>query len=287
MLKRRQLIREIDDQTIATNIHESILTLNELIGLLRWLCTNDSRTHNSSYIKEILSEIYYRDTDQSPIIQLEKVEFYDTLNITCLPLPTNVLPSNIVSHLSREDLQRRLSLSEIPMKKLIEFYLLNDQQYLFEKELTSRILLHSLSQHWAEFNENEFNRIKNILAKVKCIATSQGMKFPSESYLPSSNLSDHLPTIEQSIEYPLSTEFLKTIGCRTLHLPTMGYSPSAKDQTLESFIQDLLQQRPHMSETDLDALRNNSCLTGYSELIDFEKICFSAHSSRNNIGIPW
>ena len=139
MLKHRQQIREIDHETISAKIHESILLYDEFIGLLRWLCTHDIT--DKSYIKEVLSEIYYRTTNQSPIIQLEKIEFYDTLNISSLPLPPNVLPSNIVSHLSREDLQRRLSLSGISVKNLIEFYLVSNQQHLFENETTSRILL--------------------------------------------------------------------------------------------------------------------------------------------------
>ena len=274
MLKRRQQIREIDHQTIAAKIHESILTLNELIGLLRWLCTYDNATSNS-YIKEILSEIYYRDTDQSPIIQLEKIEFYDTLNLASLPLPANVLPSNVVSHLSPDDLQRRLSLSVISTKNLIEFYLLPDQQHLFEKESTSKILLNFLSQYWVQFNENQSNSIKTILAKLKCIPTNQGMRFPNESYIPSANLSEQLPTIE----HPLSNEFLKSIGCRTIHVS------SENDQTSQNFIEHLLQQRKNMTETDLDALKNNRCLIG--KFTKLPRRISVTYLTRNNIGIQW
>ena len=279
MLKRRQRIREIDHETISAKIRESILLFHEFIGLLRWLCTNDIT--NKSYIKEILSEIHYRETHQSPIIHLEKIEFYDTLNISSLPLPSNVLPSNVASHLSREDLQRWLSLSSMSVKKLIEFYLIRNQQHLFENETTARVLLSFISQHWIQFNENDSNNIKGILSKLRCVPTSQGMKSPKESYIRSSNLTDNLPLIalylpqismddtQGSTGYPVSVEFLKSIGCRTIHVPTMTYlfssraaSSSDSGQTLESFIQDLLQQRKTMSETDVHALKNNPCLTG-------------------------
>ncbi|CAF4311774.1 unnamed protein product [Rotaria sp. Silwood2] len=279
MLKRRQQIQEIDHETISAKIHESILLFDEFIGLLRWLCTNDIT--NRSYIKEILSEVYYRETCQSPIIQLEKIEFYDTLNISFLPLPPNVLPFNIASHISREDLQRRLLLSGVSVKNLIEFYLAGNQQYLFENETTSKILLSFISQRWTQFNESESNKIKSILSKLKCIPTSQGMKIPTESYIRSSNLSATLPIItlylpqismddaQESVDYPVSIEFLKSIGCRTIHVPTMSYHFSSRStdssdnsQTLQSFIQNLLQQRKTMSDTDLQALKKNPCLIG-------------------------
>jgi hypothetical protein len=279
MLKRLQQIREIDHEIISTKIHESILLFDQFIGLLRWLCTSDIT--DRSYIKEILSEIYYRETLESSIIRLEKIEFYDSLNISSLPLPPNVSPYNVVSHISREDLQGRLSLSRISMKNLIEFYLVTNQQYLFENETTSKILLSLISQHWNQFNENESNKIKGILSKLKCIPTSEGMKSPTESYIHSSNLSAdlaiitlYLPqilmdNIQESTEYPVSVEFLKSIGCRTIHVPTMTYHSNSRstdssdnDQTLESFIQHLLQQRKNMSDADLYALQTNPCLTG-------------------------
>jgi hypothetical protein len=274
MLKRHQKIRDIDHETILVKIPESILLFDQFIGLLRWLCTDNIT--NQSYIKDILSEIYYRETDQSPIIELKKIQYYDSLNISFLPLPSNVLPANIVSHLSRKDLQKRLSLLDIPVKNLIEFYLFIDQQYLFENEKTSKILLNFISQYWSQFNENESNKIKNILLKLKCILTSQGMKLPKESYIPSSNLSDNLPIItlylpqisvddtQECTEYPISIDFLKAIGCRTMiyHFNSQSTTSSDNDQTLQSFIQDLLEQRKNMSDTDLHALKNNPCLTG-------------------------
>ncbi|CAF4730355.1 unnamed protein product, partial [Rotaria sp. Silwood2] len=79
VLKRHHWIEEIDHDTILVKVQESILQYNEFIGLLHWLCSND--VHNKSYIKQILSKIRYRETYQSSIIKLEKIEFYDTLNL--------------------------------------------------------------------------------------------------------------------------------------------------------------------------------------------------------------
>ncbi|UJR19550.1 hypothetical protein I4U23_022680 [Adineta vaga] len=269
ILKQHNEIQEIDFNLILEKIPESIFLVDELIELLRWLCSTS--ISDKSFIKEILSEIYYRETYQSSIVQLEHIRHYDALNLSPrLPLPSNVLPCNIVNHISQEDLQKKLSLSNISTRNLISFYLLSTQHYLFENEITSQILLNLLFQHWIQFNTNDLNHIKTILSKLRCISTNQGMKLPEESYIPSTNISEDLPIItfsilqddqEQSTDYPLSTEFLKSIGCRTMLFPTIT-DFNTNDQTLQSFIQDLLKQRKHMSDSDLNALRNNRCLTG-------------------------
>ncbi|CAF2792873.1 unnamed protein product [Rotaria sp. Silwood2] len=284
VLKERRWIEEINNESILVKIHQSVFLFNEFIELLRWLCKYDTN-NNKSYVKHVLSKIQYRETRQSSIIKLENIEFYDILNISSLPLPPNVLPSNIVSHISREDLQRRLSLSAISAKNLIEYYLAENQLHLFHNENTSKILLSFICQHWNKFNDTESNQIKSILSNMKCIPTSQGMRSPNESYIRSSNLSSDLPIIalyipqigkdnnqkdkQESIDHPVSNEFLKLIGCRTIHIPTLTNTTqttadisSNSSQTLENFIQDLLKQRKNMSDNDLHALKHNQCIIG-------------------------
>jgi hypothetical protein len=277
-LKRRQWIEEINHEIILNKIHQIVLSLDEFIGLLRWLCTND--VNNKSYIKQILSKIHYRESRQSPIIKLENVEYYDTLNISLLPLPSKVLPSNVVAYISREDLQKRLSLSPISSKTLIEYYLLENQHHLFLNETTSKIILNFISQRLNEFNKIELNQMKDILSNLKCIPTNKGMKIPNESFIPSSNLSSDLSIIklyipqielnnkEESTEYPISIEFLKSIGCRTIYIPTTNNSneqlniSSEHFQTNQNLIEDLLKQRKNLSENDLKALKHNQCIFG-------------------------
>ncbi|CAF1078788.1 unnamed protein product [Rotaria sordida] len=107
------------------------------------------------------------------------------------------------------------------------------------------------------------------------------MKAYTESCIRSSNLYANLSIItlyhprmpesdtEESTKYSVSVELLESIGCRTIHVLTMTYHVSSRwtnstdnGQTLESFIQDLFQQRKNMSDTDLQALKTNPCLTG-------------------------
>ncbi|CAF4715834.1 unnamed protein product, partial [Rotaria sp. Silwood2] len=88
VLKDRQWIEEIDNETILVKIHQSIFLFNEFIELLRWLCKYDIN-NNKSYIKSVLSKIHYRETHQSSVIKLKNIEFYNTLNIGSLPLPPN------------------------------------------------------------------------------------------------------------------------------------------------------------------------------------------------------
>ncbi|CAF3497440.1 unnamed protein product [Adineta steineri] len=284
ILKHRQCIEEIDNHIILTKIHESILLLDEFIELLRWLCTIDM--NKKSYIKQILSKIHYRLNSKSKIIKLNDIEYFDTLNLPLLPLPSNVLPSNIVLHISRDDLQRRLSLTTISIKYLIEFYLNEKQNYLLIQEDTLIMILNFISSNLKQFNQNEITQIKTYLSNIKSIPTTKGIKTPNESYIQSNNLSSNLPIItlyipqiennkQQSTEYPVSLDFLKSIGCRTIHVPTLTNSINNNNnnqentsqdnnntQTLQTFIQDLLQQRKNMSENDLKALKHNHCITG-------------------------
>ncbi|CAF3429660.1 unnamed protein product [Rotaria socialis] len=277
ILKERRWIEEIDYDTIVVKIHQSIFLFSEFVELLRWLCKNDMN-NSKVYIKRVLSKIHYRDTRQSPIIKLENIELYDALNINSLPLPPNVLPPDVVAHISREDLQRRLSLSAMSAKTLIEYYLIENQHHLFHNENTSKILLSFICQNWNQFNDAESTIIRSLLSSMKCIPTSQGMKSPNESYIRSSNLSSDLPIItlyipqvakdnnqQESKDHPVSTEFLKSIGCRTIHVPTLTnplQTESNDLQKLETVIQDLLKQRRNMSDTDLHALKHNQCITG-------------------------
>ncbi|CAF4112088.1 unnamed protein product [Rotaria sp. Silwood2] len=284
VLKDRQWIEEIDNETILVKIHQSIFLFNEFIELLRWLCKYDIN-NNKSDIKNVLSKIHYRETHQSSVIKLENIEFYNTLNTGSLPLPSNVLPSNIADHISHEDLQTRLSLSTILPKNFVKYYLDENQQQLFHNENTSKILLSVICQHWNQFNETVSNKIKIILSSMKCIPTGQGMKSPNESYIRSSNLSPDLPIItlyipqleqdnyqkeiQESTDYPVSTDFLKSIGCRTIYIPTLTHGSyiesnmsSNDSQTLEHFIQDLLKQRKNMSVNDFYALKHNQCIAG-------------------------
>lgn len=303
ILKDRRWIEEIDYNTILVKIQQCVFDFNEFIELLRWLCKNDMN-NNKAYVKHVLTKLHYRESRQSAVIKLENIEFYDTLNINSLPLPTNVLPSNVVSHISRDDLQRRLLLSPITAKTLIEYYLSPNQSNLFQKEDTSKVLLSFICQNWNQFNDTESTQIKSILSIMKCIPTTQGMKSPNESYIRSSTLSSDLPIItlyipqigkenaqQESKEHPVSNDFLKFMGCRTIHIPTSTNSiqnqsdiSSTNSQTLESFIQDLLKQRRNMSDNDLHALKHNPCLTGsFGHKTTFFILLLKF--SRNNIGI--
>ncbi|CAF2860875.1 unnamed protein product [Rotaria sp. Silwood2] len=130
-LKERRWIEEIDNETIIGKIHQSIFLFDEFIELLHWLCKHDIN-NNKPDVKHILSKIQYHETHQSPVITLENITYYDFLNISSLPLPPSVLSSNIVGHISREDLQRRLLLLPISTKILMQYYLDEKQLHLFQ-----------------------------------------------------------------------------------------------------------------------------------------------------------
>lgn len=101
------------------------------------------------------------------------------------------------------------------------------------------------------------------------------MKIPNESYIKSSNLSSDLSIIKFNIpqiekdqlnQYPISIEFLKSIGCRTIYVPisTNKSNILIEDfQTNENFILNLLEQRKSLSDNDIYALKTNECILGF------------------------
>jgi hypothetical protein len=97
------------------------------------------------------------------------------------------------------------------------------------------------------------------------------MKIPNESFIPSHNLSSNLPIIQYFIpqnefsvkdDYPISIEFLKFIGCRTIYIPSSSTNSNQLFETNQQFIEDLLKKRKHLSENDLKALKSSECIYG-------------------------
>ncbi|CAF1417698.1 unnamed protein product [Adineta steineri] len=286
-LKDRDLIIEVTNELIESTIITTILLSNQFVEFLHWL---SSQHHNDKqYIKRLLSIVRFRETIQSPIITLEKLKNYDNFNIsTILPLPSHVLPASVATYLSRDELQKQLSLTPLTLKDFLHFYLLKTQQYLFTKENTSTCLLSIISKHSGQLNKTEWNKLKTTLSTMTCIPTNQGMKIPNESYIPSSMLSSDLPVItlnvpqnltdidneqeddKQSIidtmENPVSEEFLKRLGCRTLNVQSFVHARSSLTNSnahnMKSLIEHLMEERDNMSEGDFNALKQSECLRG-------------------------
>ncbi|CAF1689573.1 unnamed protein product, partial [Adineta ricciae] len=64
---------------------------------------------------------------------------------------------------------------------------------------------------------------------------------------------------KETTSHSVSLHFLKSIGCRTIHIPTTN---EQIDQTNSSFIHNLMEQRKNLSENDLKALKTSHCLIG-------------------------
>jgi hypothetical protein len=288
ILHQRRLIAEISNETIVNEVQKTILLSTEFVALLNWLCSDEMTNKASKQL--ILSFIRFRETVQSPIVTLHHPQFYDLSDMSShLPLPSNVLPGNLATHLSCEQLEKKLFLSKMPLDCLLNFYFEPSQAKLFCDTNTSVYLLSFISQYWDRFNEAVRNQIKEILSPLKCIPTTQGMQLPHESYVRSPALSSNLPfitlnirqnfidddnvdedensktTSNEQLDNLVSIEFLKWIGCRTIQVP--GYNDTKKMRTNELddnqvFIRDLLKKRKSMSDADIRALKQSKCLTG-------------------------
>lgn len=287
-LKDRDLLVEVTTELIESTLVTSILLAEQFVAFLHWLSSTSHE--DKQYVKRVLSIVRFRETSPSPVITLEKLKFYDNFHIpSIVPLATNVLPASIATYLSREELQKQLNLSALTLKEFLHFYLLKSQQHLFTQENTSTSLLSVISKHSGQLNKTEWTKFKTTLTSIPCIPTSQGMKIPNESYVPSAILSSDLPIItlnvpqslteedddddgekQSTLENPVSAEFLKRLGCRTVNVQSFVQSRSsmgsgtsaASSQSMKTLIEHLMEERENMSEGDFNALKQSECLRG-------------------------
>ena len=138
---------------------------------------------------------------------------------------------------------------------------------------------------------------------MQCIPTNQGMKIPNESYVPSNILSSDLPVITlnvpqnateeeedddndekqsvvENLDNPVSAEFLKRLGCRTLNVQSFVHArssltntSSADTHSMKILIEHLMEERDNMSEGDFNALKHSECLRGKFTNIFFNFFC--------------
>ena len=277
----RDLIIEVDHALIESTITTTILLSNQFVEFLHWLSSEKNEDKQS--IKRLLSLVRFRETSQSPIITLEKLKNYDNFHISSLlPLPAHVLPASVAAYLSREELQKQLSLAPLLLKDFLHFYLLKNQQHLFTQENTATCLLSILSKHSGQLNKTDWNKLKTTLSTLLCIPTSQGMKMPNESYVPSSILSSDLPVITlnvpqnsddddekqstiENLDNSVSAEFLKRLGCRTLNVQSFVYArtnSTSSNSHMKVLIEHLMEERDNLSEGDFNALKQSECLRG-------------------------
>lgn len=284
-LKDRELIIEVDQELIESTITTTVLLSNQFVEFLHWLCSQ--KIDDKQYVKRLLSLVRFHETLHSPIITLEKLKNYDNFHIpSILPIPPYVLPTSVAAHLSREELQKQLSLTPFLLKDFLHFYLLKHMQYLFTDKNQAPCLLSIISKHSGQLNKTDWNKLKTTLSTLACIPTSQGMKIPNESYIPSSILSSDLSVItlnvpensdeeendddkQSNMDHPVSAEFLKRLGCRTLNVQSFVHarssltnSSSSNSQNMKVLIEHLMEERDNMSEGDFNALKQSECLRG-------------------------
>lgn len=284
-LKQRGYIEEISHDFIEIAVSTYDLLAVEFIELLHWLCSTEI-CNNKKYIQRILSNIRFHDDENSSTVTLEKIKYYDdNINVPLmLPLPANVLPSRIAIHISNDDLNKKLSLQTLPFDNLLDFYLNEKQKYLLSDPDKIICLFNLISKHWTQIDDTKLKRIKNILSAIKCIPTTQGMKIPKESYIPSPILSSDLALITLNVVQNMIEDnsnkletsdnrvlivLLKTIGCRAInvqsyinHLQVESNTTQSSSEQLQMLVQHLLDERINMSDEDIEALQHSKCFPG-------------------------
>ncbi|UJR16998.1 hypothetical protein I4U23_003896 [Adineta vaga] len=284
-LQDYQLINLVDKPFVEKQLMSSILLFNELIELLHWLCTCSMT--DRSYVKRILPIIRFRETTNSSSTSFQKLKYYDATNLSSvLPVPENVLPSNIAGYFSQEQLQHNLFLIPCTFKDLLDSYLKESQYHLFCNAKTAECLLSNLSKHSHLFSLSKWSEIKNILANLKCIPTTQGMMLPNESYIPSKMstpdsaiiklnvVSDdalaNQINVKNSDENLVSTYFLKQIGCRMLNIQSIikqwhqhsGNLSQLNQENMQTLIENLMKERKYITDADWKVLKESQFLQG-------------------------
>jgi hypothetical protein len=294
-LKRRGLIQEVDYDIIKRTISTSVLLSTEFIELLRWFCSIDV-IDNKEFIESIFLTIRFRDYNHSQTITLEKIKYYDEFDISpILPLSSNVLPTRIAVYISNDNLTKQLSLTALALDDLLNFYFLEDHKFLLTDRNKIICLFNLISRYWTDIQTSRREQMKTTLSKLECIPTEQGMKLPKESYIRSRILSPDLPIIILNVvEYMnqqhndgvrigrrrrvqlndhsddrVSTEFLKCIGCRTVHVRSFiahqnnrSNTPQSIKENFLTFIEYLINVCRNMSEEDIEALKGEPCFAG-------------------------
>ncbi|CAF1395759.1 unnamed protein product [Rotaria sp. Silwood1] len=294
-LKQRKLLQEVNYDVIKHTLQTCILLSNEFTGLLHWLCSTEVN-NDKDFIESIFLTIRFRDNDNSPVITLEKIKHYDEINPSpLLPLPSNVIPSRIAIHISDENFNKHLSLTPLTFDDLLNFYFLGNQKYLFKDRNKVAHLFNLISRYWTDIQLSRKDQMKKILSQIECIPTAKGMKLPKESYIRSQILSPDLPIITMNVVQHMNQinmdgmrvnnrrriqlnndsddrvldEFLKLIGCRTVHVQsfiahqnTLSNTPKSIKDSCLIFIQYLIDSYKTMSEEDIAALKQTQCFAG-------------------------
>ncbi|CAF1527188.1 unnamed protein product [Adineta steineri] len=293
-LEQLKLIAVVNHTIIEKTIPDTVLLLEEFINLVRWLCKNKTS------LQRIFSSITYRENITSSKISLKNIQYYINKNIisSILPLPSNILPVNVSIRFSSNELEGNLSLSKYNSRQLVDFYLLDKQHYLLRKADTSLQVLNLICQQSNQFCDSEWNSVQSILSNIKCIPTTQGMKIPNQSYIPSTipllpevpkitiNLTNDNQnskkinkTYQQSTDASsdfVSKEFLKQIGCCTFHLQSfIAARHASSDERIERLIQELIEERSNMTDIEFEALKQTEWLRGTTNIYYIPRqLCF-------------
>ena len=272
-LRIRRLIDCVDKSMIEKILCTSSLSKNEFIKLVHWLFSNDIA--NERCDKNILFMVSFHDPVRRLDIQFRTVKCYDALNTPLmLNLPINTLPRDMAAMFSKEQLEKQLSLVPLKLIVLLNMYFDAHNLYLLKDPKTSACLLSFISTHLGQLAPEEWKQVKTILSQTICISTTKGMKMPSESFVPSELLSPELPAVllniisdeksNENVENPVSTYFLKQIGCRTVNIDAVGRDQAVSNNSgiLQAFIQNSVKQRNNLSEADFKELKTKKSLRG-------------------------
>lgn len=293
-LKEHGLIQSVSHDLIKSTVASCDLSVEEVIELLHWLCTDEVK-NEKRFIERILSFILFHDDEASSKI-MENVKFYDGFNVpTILPLPINVLPTRLARHISNDDLHQKLSLTALTLDSLLDFYLHEDQRFLWGSQTTVVCLFNLISKYWSQLDKSKREAMKNTLSNIKCVPTTQGMKIPKEAYIRSPILSSDLALIELSVVKSMDevdvhataissgrtttlveasdnrvlAEFLKNLGCRTINIQSFVGNHKAKSNALspsknrlQMLVQLLVDEFDNLSEADIEAIKYTECFPG-------------------------
>lgn len=278
-LKRTGVMRDISNQEIIGALTNEPISLSALVHLMNWL--RKEHCNDKPFFNHVLSQTRFKESSHSFVISMTQIQYYDAYQIsTKLPLPKNFLPASVACQFSTDDLKLHFSLNTCSLQHYLDFYLSDEQLGLFRNGSTSEDLLRFFCKYSSQLTESNWTTLTTKLSQIKCILTNQGMKFPKESYLPSTFVDENAPLIifrlftsstDSHDDQSISTTFLKRIGCRMFNLRRLCKfgadhralrTKSSVNPGMKEIVHSLLTERSNLSLNDLNALREERFLTG-------------------------
>ncbi|CAG8463812.1 12087_t:CDS:10 [Funneliformis caledonium] len=253
--KATSLIKELTFEDVLFELKSRSLCENEMVELLKWWSFYRS---NGNHVDSGESELFMQLATVYVNDQIRPLNTFDfILNPGIIPpdvdLPAEVLPFSISKTLQRQDLEKWLGWSTLPLIYWAKFIVNNPNLELIPA--FAEKIHHILEKNLKIASSNDKEIIRQLFIQKDCVPTKFGMKNPIEAYFQDVNLFPDLPTIQFS--KPSSVHnIMKLLGVRkVVDLQIIFSRLGQKDCDHMQLVKYLISELDHLKENDMMKLK--------------------------------